>query len=237
MSQDLKRFYKAATVDEAGGCWQVVLDGRPVRTPGRALQKVPTQALAIAMAKEWDRQGERIDIARMHLTRLANVALDRTPDTRSALAEEVARYCETDLTCHLDPNDSELRSRQEAAWQPLRAWSAEALGVALRPVEGIMPAAQPDASLEAARAHAAALDDFRLTGLVYGCGLFGSAILALAVERGHIEAGSAFEASLIDAAFQAERWGEDSEAKAAEAERRLEAEALGDWFAALSAPP
>lgn len=239
MSDTLKRFYKEAAAVElpdAGG-WHVVLDGRTVRTPSGAVQAVPTRALAEAMAGEWACQGEQVEIAGMHLTRLANVAIDRTPATREGLAEEVVRYCETDLTCHLEDRQAGLRARQDAGWKPLRDWAGRALGVMLLPVEGLLAARQPDASLAAAHSHAETLDDFRLTGLAYGCGLFGSAVLALAVEQGEVSAMEAFELARLDEAWQAEHWGEDSEATAATAARRAEADALGIWFGALKTAP
>ncbi|MEM9740552.1 MAG: ATP12 family protein [Pseudomonadota bacterium] len=233
MSETLRRFYKIASVVETINGWHVTLDERPVRTPGRALQCVPTHALALAIADEWNRQGDTVDVARMHMTRLANVAIDRTPETRDELAREVVRFCETDLTCHLEANASALRARQERVWKPLRDWVGASLGVVLVPVEGIIPNGQPEASLDAAQRHAASLGDFQLTGLVYGCGLLGSAILALAVEQGHIEGHAAFEASIVDTVFQSERWGEDNEAQAVLDQRRVEAVALGAWFVAL----
>ncbi len=236
MSERLKRFYRHACVAECEAGWKVELDGRPVRTPARAVQAVPVEALAEAMAEEWNRQGDTVDIARMHLTRLANVAIDRTPTAREALASEVASFCATDLTCHLEPHDSDLRARQEAAWGPLRQWVGQALGITLVPVEGIMPTPQPDVSLEAARRHAAGQDDFALTGLAYGCGLYGSAVLSLAVRHRVLAAGEAFEASILDALHQEAQWGEDAEALAVRAERRQEADALGLWFEALGTP-
>ena len=233
MSEMPKRFYKNAGITGAGDGWSVVLDGRPVRTPARAELTLPTQALARAIAEEWDRQGEQIDIQAMHLMRLANVAIDRTPETRAAMADEVAKYCETDLTCHLAEGPEALVARQEAAWRPVRDWSGRALGVMLVPVTGLLAVPQPAASLEAARAHALALDDFRLTGLAFGCGLFGSALLALALEQGEIDAESAHRAARIDEDYQAEQWGRDEEAEAFAAARRIEADALGSWFTAL----
>lgn len=229
-----KRFYKTAEAVPAGeGGWTVQLDGRPLKTPARAELAVPREALAHAIASEWAGQGERLDIAAMHLTRLANVAIDRTPGSRAALADEVARYCETDLVCHLAEGPSDLRARQEAAWREIRDWAGRALGVLLVPVEGVIAAPQPAASLDAARNHAMSLDAFRLTGLGFGCGLFGSALLALAVEQGRLGADEAFARARIDEDYQAEQWGRDDEAEAAAAARRKEAEALGHWFAAL----
>lgn len=229
-----KRFYKDAVAEPAeGGGWQIALDGRSVKTPARALLRLPTEALAEELAEEWAEQKTHIDLAGMHLTRLANVAIDRTPEMREEMAAEVARYCETDLLCHIAEEPYELVLLEEARWSPVRDWAAENLGVILVTTEGITASPQPDASLEAARAYALSLDDFRLTALVYACGLFGSALLAMAAVEGAITAEMAFSLSRLDEDWQAERWGEDQEARAAAEARREEAEALGRWLDAL----
>ncbi|MFN4023877.1 MAG: ATP12 family chaperone protein [Hyphomonas sp.] len=231
-----KRFYKDAAAEPAeGGGWQIALDGRSVKTPARALLRLPTEALAEELAEEWADQKTHIDLMSMHLTRLANVAIDRTPEMREEMAAEVARYCETDLLCHIAEEPYELVLLEEARWSPVRDWAAETLGVILVTTEGITASPQPDASLDAARAYALGLDDFRLTALVYACGLFGSALLAMAVLEGAITAEAAFSLSRLDEDWQAERWGEDEEARAAAEARREEAEALGRWLDALRA--
>ena len=80
-----KRFYKAVSVASIGGvpatgkaatAFRILLEGKPIRTPAKAELAVPTQALAEAIAAEWQAQGERIDAATMPLTRLANSAID-----------------------------------------------------------------------------------------------------------------------------------------------------------------
>lgn len=233
MTDAPKRFYKSAISAELESGWTVTLDGRGVKTPARNDLLLPTQALADIIAEEWAGQDAVLDIAGMHLTRLANVAIDRTPVTRAALCDEVVRYCETDLLCHLAEGSSELREAEEVRWSPVRAWAGQALGVVLIPVEGISPAQQPPASLEAARRYAEAMDDYRLTGLAFACGVFGSALLAMAVEHGHLSAADAFAASRADEDFQSQQWGEDSDAAEAAAAHLLEAYALGAWFEAL----
>ena len=169
----------------------------------------------------------------MHLTRLANVAIDRAEETREEMADELARYCETDLICHIADTPDELAEAEEKHWAPVRDWAGDTLGVNLVSVIGIVASPQPDSSLEAARDHALSLDAFRLTGLLFGAGLFGSALLALAVEQEALSAEDAYEISRIDEAWQADHWGEDDEAKAVTEARRLEAKALGVWFRAL----
>ncbi|RIJ32982.1 ATPase [Henriciella mobilis] len=228
-----KRFYKAVSTSAQDGGWRIELDGRPVKTPAKAALVLPSEALAALVASEWDAQDEVINPAAMPLTRLANVAIDRTPDTRAELADEVAKYTGTDLVCHLADGPSELRERQEQHWRPLRDWAGRALGVMLLPVEGVIAMPQPEASMQAARDHALSLDDFRLTALVWSTALYGSAILALAVEQGEIDATSAFDLSRIDEDWQIEQWGEDEEAAAVTLARRRDALALGAWFDAL----
>ena len=71
-----KRFYAAASVAAQASGFAVVLDGRPVKTPGKAALVLPAQALADGITAEWAAQGERIDPATMPLTRLANTTLD-----------------------------------------------------------------------------------------------------------------------------------------------------------------
>lgn len=228
-----KRFYKAASVAKSDAGYAVELDGRGIKTPAKKLLTLPTEPLAQVIADEWDAQSETLDLQGMTLTRLANVALDRTPDTRAELAEELARYAGTDVICYLAETPSELRERQEAAWQPWRAWAGKELDIVLVPVVGLMASPQPQASLDAVRTHALGLDDLRLTALSWGCSLLGSAVLALGVERGAITAPEALALSCVDEIWQAEQWGEDEEAAEVRRRRELDAEALQTWFNAL----
>jgi chaperone required for assembly of F1-ATPase len=233
IDQRPKRFYTQVSVTPVQPGWTVLLDGRALRSQTGQPFIVPTQALAEIIAAEWRAQGERIDLATMFNTRQAYGVLDRAADATAALADQVARYAETDLVCYLAEGPASLRDWQEATWAPLREW-AETLGVALNPSVGIMPKAQPPASVDAVRTHALSLDRFRLAGLAHGVALFGSAILGLAVERGRLSAAEAYELSRIDEAYQASHWGEDAEAVRRTESARAEARALDQWFAALA---
>lgn len=229
-----KRFYKHAGITPQETGFAVELDGRAIKTPAKAPLVLPTEALATAIANEWAEQGETLDLQNMTLTRLANVALDRTPETRGELAEELSRYAGTDVTCYLADAPSALRDRQEQAWQPWREWAGRELNVVLVPVIGLMASPQPQASLDAVRDYALGLDDFRLTALTWGCSLLGSAVLALAVERSALQAREALQASWVDEDWQIEQWGEDEEAAAIRAGRLQEAGALQLWFDTLA---
>ena len=56
----MKRFYKQASVRAADDAFDVVLDERPIRTPGRAPLRVPTRMLAEAV--DWYRTDLRLPL-------------------------------------------------------------------------------------------------------------------------------------------------------------------------------
>ena len=226
----IRRFYQAVAVRAEADGWAVYLDANRLNTPGRAALLLPTAALADAIAQEWRAQGEAIQPDTMPLTRLANVAVERTPANRPGLAMQLAQYGATDLLHHRAEEPPELAARQAAAWDPLLDWAEAALGLRLLVVAGVIAPVRDAGRLQEL---AAGEDDFRLTGLAHGAALFGSAFLAFALLRGRITAQEAFALSRLDETFQAEHWGEDEEA--AERAGRLEREALalGRFFLAL----
>ena len=229
-----RKFYQSVAVEGFENGWHIQLDGRTPVTPARNQLSMPTEKLAQSVAEEWDRQDTVIDLPRMTLTRLANVALDRTPETREELVDEVVKYAGTDLVCYLADGPSELRERQEAHFRPIRDWAGREHGVMLMTTEGVINAPQPQASLDAMHKYASRKDDFALTGLAMGLGLYGSAVLSMAVAEGELSATDAYDISRIDEMWQNEQWGVDDEARERVEEQTREAEALGKWFEGLA---
>jgi chaperone required for assembly of F1-ATPase len=230
-----RRFYETVQVEPEEGGFAVRLDARVVRTPGGGRLVLPSKALAEMVAEEWRSQGEVLEIAGMHATRLANTAIEQIPAAREATADSVAGYAASDLLCYFAEEPAALVERQRTHWEPvLQLIEAEAKVSFLR-AAGIVHQTQPEATLAEVRNIALALDDFRLAGLAFGAALFGSAILAIAMLRGWIDGQQAFELSRLDEAWQEEKWGVDEEA-AERAERlRNEALMLERWFRALDA--
>jgi chaperone required for assembly of F1-ATPase len=208
----VRRVYKAVTTQPVGGEWGVMLDGRPLRTPAKRELCVPSEALAAAIAAEWDAQDPDIRPETMPLTRLATTAIDRTAEKRAEIIADVANYAGTDLVCYRADGPPALVARQEAVWQPLIDWAAGRYDAGLAVTAGIVPLAQSPVSLKAYAAAVAALDDFRLTALQAATAACGSLVIALALYEGRLDAESAFAASQLDETFQIEAWGEDAEA-------------------------
>ena len=233
----LKRFWKAVDVVEGQGgqkgMWSVTLDGRTPKTPAHAPMTLPTEAAARLVADEWAAQGEFLDPATMPAARLASTAIDRVSQAREPVADEIAAFAGSDLVCYLAEHPTSLAEEQAREWTPWRDWAALDLGVVLQPVEGVIHRAQDPAAIVRVRELALRLDDFALTGLAMATPLLGSAVLALALQRGALDGATAFDLSRLDEAFQERQWGVDAEAAERTAARRAEAVLLERWFRAL----
>lgn len=207
-----KRFYKDAGAEPRDGGFAVLLDGKPVRTPGRNVLQVPTAALAEVVAEEWRAQGEHIDPATMHLTRLANTAIDAVSGKMAEVANEIVAFAGSDLLCYRAEGPRDLVRRQAATWDPILRWAGEHLGATFTTVEGIMPVAQSPEALAAVAAAIAPLDAFRLSAVHVITTLTGSALLALARLTGRLTAEQTWAAAHVDEDWQISQWGEDAEA-------------------------
>ncbi len=212
----------------------VRLDGRQLRGPKGSRTVLPTRALAEQVAEEWAGQGEILELAKMHATRLANTAIESTPPARDAIAQQIADYAASDLTCYFATEPAGLLARQQSLWAPILARAETDAGLRFVSAAGIAHQAQPPQTLARVKALALELDDFGLTGLAFGAPLFGSAVLAIALQRGWISGQQAFDLSRLDEAWQEEQWGIDDEA--AERTQRLHVEAamLDRWFRGLA---
>jgi chaperone required for assembly of F1-ATPase len=209
-----KRFYKEVAIkDEDGGRASFLLDGKAVRTPGKAPLTLPTRALADAVASEWRAQGERIDPSTMPLTRLANSAIDGVTGREAAVVDDIARHAGSDLLCYRAEGPMGLVEAQGKHWDPVLAFAREELKAPLVLSEGIVHVAQPEASLARIRREIESLDAFSLAALHVMTALSGSALLALAVLRARLTPEEAWKAAHVDEDFQISQWGEDEEAK------------------------
>lgn len=230
-----KRFYKQAGVTDAAP-FQILLDGRPVKTPKKRALAVPTKALAEAIAEEWQAQAEFIDPSRMPLTRFANTAIDAVSDTLDAVADDIVAYAGSDLVCYRAEAPEELVVLQAREWNPVVSWADAALGAEFKVVPGVMHVKQPPAAIAAVAGALLPHDAFRLTGLHVLTTLMGSALLALELAGGELTPDAAWKAAHVDEDYQISLWGEDAEAVARRRGRRDEFDAACRWLTLLSLP-
>ncbi len=231
----MKRFWKLAEVVESDGGFGVALDGRRLKTPGRADLVVPTRALADAIAAEWQECGETVDPRGMPVTGLANAALERVAADRPAFAANLARYAESDLTCYRAEGPAALVARQAESWDALLGWARRRYDVDFATCAGVMHVTQPAETVRKLDHEVALLDDFRLAGLSPLVTIGGSLIAGLAVLEEMMPAEDAWEAVSLDDRWQLEQWGDDPEARAALDARRRDFMAAARFLELLRA--
>ena len=229
----MRRFWKEVALVAAEGGHDVHLDGKPVRTPGRAPLTLPHPALAEAVAEEWRGVGETIDPRAMPLTGLANAAIDRIAPDPGAFAAGLAKYGESDLLCYRADHPLELQLRQAASWDPLLAWAHEHYGAALVPTTGIIHIAQPPAAVAALGEAVAARSAFELAGLSPLVTITGSLVAALALIERAADAEEIWSAANLDEDWQAEHWGDDPLARKAREARRADYQAATRFLSLL----
>ena len=228
-----KRFWEAVSVEETKAGHELRLDGRPVRTPGKAPLAMPTGAMAEAAADEWRAVGERIDPTVMPVTRSANSAVDKVRPQRDAVIGHLAEYGATDLLCYRAEGPEALAAMQAERWDPLLDWAAERHAARLSTVAGVMPVEQDPEALRRLRAPLDAATDFELTALHDLISLPGSLVLGLAAAEGYGAPEDLWSLSRIDEDWQEGLWGVDEEA-AERDRRRLEAYVHAHRFLALA---
>ena len=143
----MKRFYKdVAAARQTPDGFRILLDGKPVKTPGRHDLLLPTAALAEAVAEEWQAQGEEIMPATMPMLRLANTVQDGVSAHRAEVIAAILRFGEHDLICYRAEAAPELLRRQRESWDPMLDWASAQLGARLAVTQGVGHIAQsPDA--------------------------------------------------------------------------------------------
>ena len=237
MKQPLpKRFFKEVMVGKTADGFAILLDGRPVKTPGKRPLVLPSRAAAEIIAAEWDAQSKEIDPALMPLTRLTNTAIDGVEAELDAVFDEIVKFAGTDLLCYRAEGPASLVDLQARLWDPILFWARDDLGARFILAEGVIHREQPG---EAISAFARALGKYRtaleLAALHTITTLTGSALIALAHAEGRLSAGDAWTAAHADEDWNIEHWGSDAEAEARRGKRWLEMKAAADLLASLRA--
>ncbi len=219
----IRRFYKDVTLAEIAGDYQVLLDGRGVKTVGGAAQVMPTRALGEALASEWRGQGEKIDPASLPMRDMADYAIDIVAADPAAIARGLVSYAETDTLCYRADPDEPLHAHQQAVWEPLLAAFEAAHGITLVRVSGVLHRPQPPEAMAVLEARLNTLDPFVLAAVEAMAKLAASLVTALAAldARHEDEPLALWRAACLEEEWQADLWGRDWEAE----ERRARREA------------
>ncbi len=165
----MKRFWDAASIEAETEGFSIRLDGKPMRVPSGAVLVVGPEALAQAIATEWQTaggaKGGEMSFQDTPLTRLAGTAQERIAPNPDPIVDAIARYGETDLLCYRAEAPAELVQRQERLWQPWLDWAAQTHAAPLRATVGVGYVKQHHDSINALRRVVAAQDVWTLAGL------------------------------------------------------------------------
>ncbi len=213
----MKRFYKKASVEQREQHFTVLLDGKAIKTPAKSLCLMPTKKMAMAVANEWNDQGDKIIPQSMPITKLMNTAIDRVESRREELIDELVRYAGSDQICYRAEHPAELVALQNKVWEPLLKWINEILAINLKISNGIIFVEQEQKSLEKIRGMMEELDSFMLTALHGMITITGSVTIGYALYSDHLSIDEAWNAGHLDENFQVLQWGSDEEAE----ERRI----------------
>lgn len=205
------KFYKTAKADKLGDGFGVFLDGRRLVTPAKKPLIVANLALAQLIANEWNKQVDKIDTNIMPITRLVNVAIDRTPLTRDEIIAEIMKYASSDLLCYRTSKPQVLFETMGIMWDDVINWVNSKYAINFIVKTDSLELFQTKETLSKIGEIAAKYDDLHLTILVFLTALTGSAILGLSAIEKHLDAKEIFAKIRIEEDHNAKIWGYDDE--------------------------
>jgi chaperone required for assembly of F1-ATPase len=229
----MKRFWTEATIAPVEAGWQVLLDGRPVKTQAGSAQVVPSEALAAAMAAEWTAQGATVNPDSLPLRDLADLAIDVIAPVRDGTIAALLRYAETDTLCYRAEPDEPLHARQLELWEPLLLAAEARWDVHFERVNGVLHRPQSSETLARIERVLTIYDPFTLAALTTLSALAASLVIALAALEDGADATELWNAAELEEDWQAELWGTDAEAAERRA-RRFAMFSAAQRFAALA---
>uniref|UniRef100_A0A0C9R261 Putative f1-atp synthase assembly protein n=1 Tax=Amblyomma americanum TaxID=6943 RepID=A0A0C9R261_AMBAM len=203
-----KRFYKQVSIVRSGDQFEVCLDQRKLKTPLGKLMLVPNEALAVAIATEWDCQQAEINPNEMHLTGLCNTVLDNpTKKTKEDMASEILEFLESDTLCYRMQEPEDLVILQREKWDPLLRWYEERFAVKMEAKSDLMMSELPQQVCDVVFKHLMSYSLWGLTGVQYGTESLKSLILFQAVSAQYVTVEQAVSLARLETEFQTSRWG------------------------------
>ncbi len=210
----MKRFWERAEVVARDSGYEVMLDGRPLRTPAKAAMVLPTQALAQMIAEEWNAVQDQVRPEDMPATRMANAAIDKVSQSFAEVADMLAEYGDSDVLCYRASEPQDLVDAQRRDWDPLLDWAAQDLGVRLVAHTGVLHRPQDPEALKKLREMVNAQTAFELAAFHDLVTTTGSLIIALAATKSLLPLDELWSRACLDELWQERRWGADPEAQA-----------------------
>ncbi|XP_053327035.1 ATP synthase mitochondrial F1 complex assembly factor 2 [Spea bombifrons] len=203
-----KKFYQNVSISQGESGFEINLDRRKLKTPQGKLFSVPTEALALAVATEWDCQRDTIKLYTMHLTTLCNTALDNpTLRNKDHLIRAALKFLETDTICYRVEEPPRLVELQKSEWDPVIEWAEKRYNVVIGSSTSIMGPNIPNETKEVFSRHLASYNSWMLLGIEFIISQLKSLILAMGLVDRSLSVEKAVLLSRLEEEFQIQHWG------------------------------
>ncbi len=205
----MNRFYKMVTTRQGDNGYEILLDGRPVKTPSKSTLATNSSRIADALVLEWAAQEDKIIPDTMPLTQILTTKIDRICVERDAITQTLMKYLNTDLICYRTDFPPELHARQQQAWDPALLWFEKEFGVKLQTTTTLQALTQEKGAHEKVLAHIHAMDADRFTIMQLVSSISGSLILGLMFTSQLISADELFKTIRVEENYHAEIYNEE----------------------------
>ncbi|XP_071964002.1 ATP synthase mitochondrial F1 complex assembly factor 2-like [Antedon mediterranea] len=207
--RERKKIYKSVSITESEGVFEINLDQRKLKTPSGKLFQVPSEALAIAVCTEWDKQTDIIKQHTMQMTTLCNTALDNpTGRNKEQVITSILHFLDTDTVCYRQELPVDLVELQTREWDPLLDWFNSRYETDITSTQSIMPPAVPDETRAKLKQHLLTHNEWALFGYESAVQSLKSIVVAFALMDRHIHVERAMALSRLEEEFQISKWGE-----------------------------
>ncbi|KAM9253651.1 ATP synthase mitochondrial F1 complex assembly factor 2 isoform 5-T5 [Dugong dugon] len=203
-----KRFYQNVNITQGEGGFEINLDHRKLKTPQAKLFTVPSEALATAVAMEWDSQQDTIKFYTMHLTTLCNTSLDNpTQRNKDQLIQAAMKFLDTDTICYRVEEPETLVELQKNEWDPIIEWAEKRYGVEIGASTSIMGPSIPAKTYEMLASHLASYNMWALQGIEFVVAQLKSLVLTLGLMDLRLTVEQAVLLSRLEEQYQVQKWG------------------------------
>ncbi|XP_057167250.1 ATP synthase mitochondrial F1 complex assembly factor 2 isoform X1 [Ursus arctos] len=220
-----KRFYQNVSITQGEGGFEINLDHRKLKTPQAKLFTVPSEALAIAVATEWDSQQDTIKFYTMHLvtssrtsapdahgwlprTTLCNTSLDNpTQRNKDQLIRAAVKFLDTDTICYRVEEPATLVELQKNEWDPIIEWAEKRYDVEIGSSTSIMGPSIPARTREVLVSHLASYNMWALQGIEFVVTQLKSLVLTLGLMDLRLTVEQAVLLSRLEEEYQIQKWG------------------------------
>lgn len=208
------KYYENVDIREVSSTqnqYEILLDGKPLKSPKRAQFVLPNKLLASAIATEWATQED--DLIRpftMPLMQLSSTALDHMSDyaTFDFHVKKLLEFFDADQAVVAHPSGSELREIQLKTLKKVHDWARREFGEQLNlSSDSIFAQPQPEEVKLLMEKRLRSLSPWEMTCTFAAAAAAKSLLIGLALNRNIIDPEEALKCARVEEDYQIERHG------------------------------